>query len=33
MHTELLLDSLKGRHHAEDRDDDGRMILEWILEK
>jgi hypothetical protein len=28
-----LSENLKGREHAEDLDVDGRIILQWILEK
>jgi len=33
MHAKFLLESLKRRDHLEDLDMDGRVILEWILEK
>jgi hypothetical protein len=33
MHTKLRSENLKGRDHEEDLGVDGRLILEWILEK
>jgi hypothetical protein len=32
MHT-FLYEDLKGRDHLEDLDIDGRIVLEWNLEK
>jgi hypothetical protein len=33
MLTNFLLENLKGRDHAEDLGIDGKIILEWILER
>jgi len=33
MHTKFWLENLKGRDHSEDLDVDGRVILQWILQK
>jgi hypothetical protein len=33
MHSKLQLEDLKGRDHLEDLRLDGRIILEWMLEK
>jgi hypothetical protein len=33
MHTKFCLEKLKGRNHSEEIVADGRIILEWILEK
>jgi hypothetical protein len=33
MHTEFWLENPKRRGHSEDLGVDGRIILEWILEK
>jgi hypothetical protein len=33
MHGEIWSDNLKGRNYSEDLGVDGRIILEWILEK
>jgi hypothetical protein len=33
MHTKFWSEYLKGRDYAQDLGTDGRIILEWILEK
>jgi hypothetical protein len=33
MRTSFGQKKLKGRHHSEDLGVDGRIILQWILEK
>jgi hypothetical protein len=33
MHTKYWSVNVRGRDHSEDLDVDGRIILEWILEK
>jgi hypothetical protein len=33
MHIVFRLENLKGRDHSEDLDVDGKVTLEWILEK
>jgi len=33
MHTKFWLESLKGRDHSEDLGIDGKITLEWILQK
>jgi len=33
MHTKFWLENMKGRHNSENLGIDGRIILEWILEK
>jgi hypothetical protein len=33
MHTKFLLENPKRRDHSKDLGADGRIILEWILEK
>jgi hypothetical protein len=33
MHTKSWSENLKGRDHSEDLEVDGRILLEWLLEK
>jgi hypothetical protein len=33
MHTEFLSEDLKKRDHSQHRGIDGRITLEWLLEK
>jgi hypothetical protein len=33
MYTKFWSGNVKGRNHSDDIDVDGRIILEWILEK
>jgi hypothetical protein len=33
MHTKFLLENLKGRDHSKDLGVDGKILLEWNLEK
>jgi len=33
MHTQFLLENLKGRDHSEDLGVDVRIIVEWMLGK
>jgi hypothetical protein len=33
MHTKFWLENFKGRDHSEDLSVDGKIILDWILEK
>jgi hypothetical protein len=33
MHTKFWSENLKGRDHSDDLSVDGRIILEWILNK